>query len=124
MKKLTAKEEEVMGFFWDKGPLYVKQLIEFYVDPRPHFNTLSTFVRALEKKKYVSHRAQGKTYLYFALISRQEYNKITVKNVVDKYFDSSTKELVSMLLTEGMISKDELKELVCADESAAGQTES
>ena len=31
MKRLTAKEEEVMGFFWEKGPLFVKQLLEFYV---------------------------------------------------------------------------------------------
>ena len=30
MKRLTAKEEEVMGFFWEKGPLFVKQLLEFY----------------------------------------------------------------------------------------------
>lgn len=26
MKRLTAKEEEIMGYFWEKGPLFVKQL--------------------------------------------------------------------------------------------------
>lgn len=30
MKILTAKEEEVMAFFWEKGPLFVKQLLDFY----------------------------------------------------------------------------------------------
>ena len=26
MKGLTVKEEEIMGFFWEKGPLFVKEL--------------------------------------------------------------------------------------------------
>ena len=48
MKTLTAKEEEIMGFFWEKGPMFVKQLVELYEEPRPHFNTLSTIVRGLK----------------------------------------------------------------------------
>ncbi|MFA7359300.1 MAG: BlaI/MecI/CopY family transcriptional regulator, partial [Bacteroidales bacterium] len=42
MKTLTAKEEELMAFFWKNGPLFVKQLLDFYEEPKPHFNTLST----------------------------------------------------------------------------------
>ena len=42
MKGLTAKEEEIMGFFWEKGPLFVKEMLAFYEEPKPHFNTLST----------------------------------------------------------------------------------
>ncbi len=42
-----------MGYFWEKGPLFVKQkLLEFYDEPRPHFNTLSTIVRGLEEKRF------------------------------------------------------------------------
>ena len=48
MKRLTAKEEEIMGFFWEKGPLFVKEILAFYDEPRPHFNTLSTIVRSEE----------------------------------------------------------------------------
>ncbi|MDC7166320.1 BlaI/MecI/CopY family transcriptional regulator, partial [Bacteroides uniformis] len=32
MKGLTAKEEEIMGFFWEKGPLFVKEMLAFYED--------------------------------------------------------------------------------------------
>ena len=56
MKRLTAKEEEIMGFFWTKGPLFVKELLTFYNDPKPHFNTLSTIVRGLEEKGYTRVR--------------------------------------------------------------------
>ena len=34
MKRLTVKEEEIMGWFWQKGPLFVKELLEFYDCPR------------------------------------------------------------------------------------------
>ena len=53
MKGLTAKEEEIMGFFWKKGPLFVKEMLAFYDEPKPHFNTLSTIVRGLEDKGFL-----------------------------------------------------------------------
>ena len=59
MKTLTAKEEEVMELFWEKGPLFVKQLLEFYEEPRPHFNTLSTVVRGLEEKGFYRGAGTG-----------------------------------------------------------------
>ena len=37
MKGLTAKEEEIMGFFWEKGPLFVKEMLAFYEDPKLHY---------------------------------------------------------------------------------------
>lgn len=55
MKGLTAKEEEIMGFFWTKGSLFVKELLDFYEEPKPHFNTLSTIVRGLEEKNFLYH---------------------------------------------------------------------
>ena len=48
MKKLTKKEEEIMNLFWDKGAMFVRELLEHYDEPKPHFNTLSTMVRNLE----------------------------------------------------------------------------
>ena len=75
MKRLTAKEEEVMGWFWEKGPLFVRELLSFYDEPKPHFNTLSTVVRGLEEKGFVGHKAYGNTYQYYALVSRDDYRK-------------------------------------------------
>ena len=82
MKGLTSKEEEIMGFFWEKGPLFVKQMLAFYEDPKPHFNTLSTIVRGLEEKGYLAHEVYGNTYQYYAIISEEEFRKGTLKNVI------------------------------------------
>lgn len=119
MKTLTAKEEELMGFFWDKGPLFVKQLLDFYEEPKPHFNTLSTIVRGLEEKGYLTHTAYGNTYQYTVLVSEDEFRESTLRNVVSKYFDNSFLGAVSTLVREENISLADLKQLVA--EVEAGQ---
>ena len=111
MKTLSAREEEIMGFFWEKGPLFVKEIVEFY-DGRLHFNTLSTFVRGLEEKGYVGHRAFGNSYQYYALAPREDFKKKTLKGVISKYFNNSYLGLVSSLVKEENISLDELKDLI------------
>ena len=118
MKRLTAKEEEIMGFFWEKGPLFVKEIVGLYEEPRPHFNTLSTFVRALEEKGYLSHRTFGNTYQYYAVVSRDEFKKKTLKSVISKYFNNSYLGVVSSLVKEEEISLSELKELIREVENA------
>ena len=100
MKTLTAKEEEIMGFFWEKGPLFVKQMLEFYDEPRPHFNTVSPFVRMLEDKGYVSHRVMGNSYQYYAVVSKDDFKKKTLKGVISKYFNNSYLGVVSSLVKE------------------------
>jgi len=119
MKTLTAKEEELMGFFWDKGPLFVKQLLDFYEEPKPHFNTLSTIVRGLEEKGYLTHTAYGNTYQYVPLVSEEEFRESTLRNVVSKYFDNSFFGAVSTLVREENITLADLKQLVA--EVEAGQ---
>ncbi len=112
MKGLTAKEEEIMGFFWEKGPLFVKEMLAFYDEPKPHFNTLSTIVRGLEEKGYLTHKAYGNTYQYYATVSREDFSKRTLKGVISKYFNNSYLNAVSSLVREEDISVDELKKLI------------
>jgi predicted transcriptional regulator len=112
MKRLTVKEEEIMNLFWERGPLFVKEIQETYEEPRPHVNTLSTIARILEEKGFVGHEALGKTHRYRALIDREEYSKGTLRGVVGKYFNNSYLGVVSSLINEEKLSVEELKALI------------
>lgn len=112
MKKLTRKEEEIMNRFWDKGAMFVKELLELYAEPRPHFNTLSTMVRTLEANGYLSHKAYGNSYQYFPLISREEYAGSSFKGIISNYFNNSYLNAVSALVKDEKISIEELKKLI------------
>lgn len=112
MKKLTRKEEVIMNHFWDRGAMFVKELLELYSDPKPHFNTLSTMVRTLEANGYVNHKAYGNSYQYFPVISREEYAGSSFKGIISNYFNNSYLNAVSALVKEEKISIEELKELI------------
>ena len=112
MKNLTNREEELMKLFWEKGPLFVKEIIPMLDDPKPHFNTISTIVRGLEAKGYVAHEAFGNTHRYYAAVSESEYGERTLGNIVKRYFGSSYLSAVSSLVKEEKISLDELKSLI------------
>lgn len=111
-EKLTRREEELMRCFWECGALFVRELVALSSDPKPHFNTLSTMVRALEAKGYVAHKAYGSTYQYYPLVSEEEFSRRTLGSVIDRYFENSYLDAVSALVEEEKISVDELRELI------------
>ena len=112
MKKLTKKEEEIMNLFWDKGAMFVKELLEHYDEPKPHFNTLSTMVRTLESNGYVAHKAYGNSYQYYPVVTREEFAGSSFKGIISNYFNNSYMSAVSALVKEERITVDELKELI------------
>ena len=112
MKKLTKKEEEIMNLFWDKGAMFVRELLELYDEPKPHFNTLSTMVRNLEANGYMSHKAYGNSYQYDPIVTREGYAGRTFKGVISSYFNNSYLSAVSTLVKEEKITVEELKELI------------
>ncbi len=112
MKKLTQKEEEIMNFFWEKGPMFVKELKAIYSGQKLHYNTLSTIVRGLEEKGFIDHEQFGNTHRYFAAITKEDYRKSTLGNVVNKYFNNSYKNVVSLFVEEQNLSLDELRKLI------------
>ncbi len=110
--ELTEKEEELMKFFWQHGPLFVREIVELYDEPRPHFNTISTFVRNLEAKGYVAHKEFGKTYQYYAVAQVEDYRRRSLGNVIKDFFNNSYLGAVSALVEEEKLSLEELKELI------------
>ena len=112
MKRLTTKEKEIMDLYWEHGPMFVKELLEYYDEPRPHFNTLSTTVRILEKKGFLDHKQYGTSYQYFPLVTEKEYGRSSLSGVIKNYFGDSYLSVVSSFVKEEKISVDELKELI------------
>ena len=101
-----------MELYWQHGPMFVRELQEHYAEPRPHFNTLSTMVRLLEKNGFLGHKQFGNTYQYYALVSEKEYGRSSLAGVIRNYFDNSYLSAVSSFVKEEKISVDELKQLI------------
>ncbi len=109
--KLTEKEEEVMSLIWEYGPCQVRTIIEHMPEPKPHFNTVSTFVRILEEKGYVGRLSgEGRGNAFYAKIPKQNYRSGLLRNMVNKFFGNSF-SVVSQLIEDDALTPQQLQEL-------------
>lgn len=117
MQKLTNKEEEIMHIIWKLEKAFVKDVLAEIPEDQPHYNTLSTIIRNLEDKGYVSYHAYGKTHQYFPLVSKEVYKKKFMSTAIENYFNNSYKNVVSFFAKEENISIEELKDIITLIES-------
>lgn len=112
MEELTKTEERIMQIIWDLGRCLVRDIIEKMPDePKPPYNTISSVVRLLESKGFLSYKAYGKTYEYFPIISKEEYGQRTFKKVFADYFDNSVENLLSFMVKEENMTLEEIEKL-------------
>ncbi len=107
-----------MSLIWEYGPCQVRTLMEHMPEPRPHFNTVSTFVRILEQKGFVGRSAgAGHGCMYYAIVPRHNYRRNIIGNIVSKLFGSSF-SMVSQLVEDDMLTPEQLRELADMAEKA------
>ena len=112
MRELTKAEEQVMQILWQIEQGFVKDILEHFEDPKPAYNTVSTIVRILQEKGFVSHKAYGRTHEYYPLVPRDEYKKSHMSNFVKNYFSDSYESMVSFFTSEKKISIKEMEEIM------------
>lgn len=101
-----------MRILWKLKAAFVKEIMSEISEENLHYNTVSTIVRNLEEKKYVTHKAYGKTHQYIPVVSKEEYRTQFMNMATRKFFDSSYKNVVSFFAKEEKISADELREIL------------
>lgn len=111
LPELTNAEEEVMQVMWKIKKGFVNDVLLHFQEPKPAYNTISTIIRILEKKGYVSHKAFGKTHEYYPLIQKSDYSKRLFGSFLHGYFDNSYKNMLSFFTGNAEISLKEMEEI-------------
>ena len=120
MKRLTKAEEEIMQIIWELGPCTVSDIRKYIHEkkglPKPPHSSVSTIVRGLDNqegnKAFLGFKAYGRTYEYYPLISKEEYSKRTLRKIAKEYFGGSVNSLVSFLVKEEKVNRDELNKII------------
>lgn len=111
MKAITSREERVMQILWEIGEGFVKDVIAEMDAPKPPYNTVSSIIRILEQKGYVSHRAYGKTHQYFPIVSREEFRSHSFDNLLEDYFGGSLEAVVSHMADQEKLDAQEIQRI-------------
>jgi BlaI family transcriptional regulator, penicillinase repressor len=112
MNELTKAEEQIMQVLWEKEKAFVKDIIDELPKPKPAYNTVSTIIRTLERKKFVHHKSYGNSHQYFPIVDKSEYTKLFMKRVINNYFDNSLQQMVSFFSKETDLNINELDEAI------------
>ena len=107
IQELTSAELEIMQVLWRIGAGVVRDILEELVAPKPAYNTVSTIVRILEKKGFVGHKAYGKTHEYYPLVTKDDYARRYMDQVLSSFFGGSVSRLVSFFSEHKAISVEE-----------------
>jgi len=112
MKILTKAEEQVMQVLWKLDTAFLREIVDTMPNPRPHQNTVATLLKILVEKEFVKITVIGRQHQYSPLVTKEEYSRKTMKQMVKGYFEGSFSNVVSFLVKENNISVEELETLL------------
>jgi len=111
-KQLTKAEEQIMQVLWDLEKASVKEIIEQLPKPKPAYNTVSTIIRILETKEFVSHKSEGRGYMYYPIVEKSDYSNQSLHKLMNGYFEGSFKSMVSFFVKENKMDVSELESIL------------
>lgn len=116
MQKLTKKEEQIMQVIWRMEHAFIKEIVEELPEndkgKKPHYNTVATLVKILEKKGFLTSEAFGNMNRYSPAIAIAEYRDDDLKEIKKKYFGGSLPKLLAHFAKSEKLSEEEKEELI------------
>ncbi len=109
---LTDGELRLMRVLWRKGPSTVAAIVDAVAGANPPaYNTVQTMMRILERKGFVTHRKDGRAFVFHALVDESRAQKSAIRHLLDRFFDNSPGTLVLSLLEHEDVPDAELRQL-------------
>jgi predicted transcriptional regulator len=109
---LTDAELEIMQVLWNYGQGTAAQVKDWHpLGCDLAFTTVSTMLRVLEQKAFVTASKQGRGHTYHPAISKTEYQSRSVESIVERVFEGAPSALVRQLLQTEKLSEQELDEI-------------
>ncbi len=102
---LTEAELRIMRVLWSRGESTNLEIVDAIEHPRLARNTVMTTLGVLERKGYVQHREEGRTFVYRAVVAEDSVRGRALKHILDRFFAGSAEQLVVRLLNEEYISE-------------------
>ena len=109
---LTEAELRLMKILWRRGESAVTDLVAGLPDGEQlAYNSVLTTIRILEQKGYVTHRQEGRAFVYSPAIAENEASRSEVRHVLNRFFGNSRERLLLSLIDDEELSPAELGRL-------------
>jgi len=110
--RLGDLQLKIMKILWERGEATVGQVFELVgKESDLAYTTISTMLRKMEARGLITHRSEGRTFIYRAKVAAETVSRSMADHLVDRVFEGSLTEAVNHLLTTREVSRDELTKL-------------
>jgi BlaI family transcriptional regulator, penicillinase repressor len=111
-KNLGEQEQLVMDHIWGYGPATAEQCREALLPEHVmKDSTVRTVLRRLEEKGFLTHKVDGRTYVYRALQARRNIAARAVSHIVNRFCGGSVEQLLVGMVENEVIDRAELQRL-------------
>ncbi len=111
MNELTKAEEQVMRYVWKLDKAFLKDIVEQFPEPKPAYTTISTVVRVLVRKQFLTFETFGKIRQYSPTISKERYFSQHMKQVIGNFFNGSTSSFASFFAESDTLNLTEMEQM-------------
>jgi predicted transcriptional regulator len=109
--RLGDLQLRIMQVLWEGSPLTVTEVQQRLKGEPLAYTTIATMLRKMEQRGLVSHREEGRRFVYQSEVSADLVNRSMASDLVDRLFSGSLAETMSHLLETREVSRRELKQL-------------
>jgi len=111
-RPLTDLQQAILEFIWSHGPVTAEQVREALLPGRRLKDpTVRTLLRRLEARGYLTHRLQGKVFLYQAAVRRHSLGARAVRHIIDRFWQGSAEQFLVGMVDEKVLSIAEIERL-------------
>ena len=116
--QLTNLQMDVMQVLWQQGEATVAQVHTALQDERQlALTTVATLLSRLEKYGLLTHRTEGRQYIYRSLVSQSEARRSQLADLINQFFHGNPADLVYHLISEAEVDDKDLERLQTLIES-------
>jgi predicted transcriptional regulator len=117
-KSLTNLQMDVMTVLWQRGEATVAQVHSAMQEKRQlAMTTVATLLSRLEKYGLLTHRTEGRQYVYSPLVSQSEVCQSRLTELIDQLFQGNPANLVYHLINEADVNDEDLARIAALIES-------
>ena len=111
-RPLTELQQAILDRLWSSGPATAEQIREALLpEHRLKDSSVRTLLRRLEARGYLSHRLDGKTFVYEAAMAPTRAAAHSVRQIIDRFWSGSVEQFLAGMVDEKILTRAEIARL-------------
>lgn len=108
LQQLTTSEAQLMQLLWKLETFYLRNVLDEHPEPKPHQNTVSTYLKILLEKGFLSKVTEGRIFKYSTAVSEEAYRNFLLEDLVKQYFPEGGQQILKFLFEHNYLSQQDM----------------